>query len=986
MAEESKLTLDISQALAELDAYGKRVEKLEGEYEALSNAAKKAGTATKTSLVSNGDAARTAIAEINALQSEYKQTEQAVATLRTALKTAYDPRAIATYTKALNGGLIAMIKMERAADGLGVNLKAANKEASTGQQVFEGLFGAITKATVILAVLSKVKELAGQALDLADNYKKAQLSFAAFLGSAERADQVLASLNKTAQENFLPVADVQAAGKALLAFGEEADNLPAVLTRVANISAATGKNFNELATIYGKARTQGVLFAEDLNQLTDAGIPIIQQFAKQMGVSAGSVKKLASEGKIGFAELELAFAQLTAKGSAFAGQAEAAASSSNKLSAAFDTLLTTIGTAIKPAVDSFKSGLADIASALDQLIKSNSLEQFGDRFITFFERVNPIVGDIGKIIRQALGLQTEGEQGIEPDIRKQRQLEAQAFSDQEDLFANAEKERKRLAEQSAKSKAAEAEKARKAREAALREQEAYNQKLLQLSLERLDPESEARAIAQENLRFATLTKEFKKFGLDTEDIEAQHVLALYNIRQDFYQKRLDQQHKAEADELADLENFLADRRDAFEADKTNNDASIDVFEEQSKRFILQLKAQGASEDEIRFQETQLRLLSQRARLQNELDFQENLLKITDAGNTDQLKIVKNAIALVKEQIATINFQIENPDTKGKAGSFSIWKSLGIDPNSDEGKLAIDSFRQSADTFKSILSDLAAARVAEAQAAVDSANQKVQAAEDALKKEQDLQEQGFAANITAAENALNTAKAQRERAIIEQRKAQQAQLALDAAQQASNIALSITNLVKSWSELPFGIGLLAAAAQAASIIALITSVRTKARALSAPPQFRHGGEASVTPEGILVGPSHEGGGIGINAEGGEFATSDGRRLAIVNKKATAKHFDLLAAINRDDRRAIFRYSMALSGGSQMEVDRKGITKRLFGTSPGATSDTGDKHLSRLVEVQERMLRLMIEERSEKETWSPDGKVKRAGNTTTRYLNG
>jgi len=45
---------------------------------------------------------------------------------------------------------------------------------------------------------------------------------------------------------------------------------------------------------------QGRLFGEDINQLTGRGIPVIQELAKQFGVSESEVKKLVEQGKVGF--------------------------------------------------------------------------------------------------------------------------------------------------------------------------------------------------------------------------------------------------------------------------------------------------------------------------------------------------------------------------------------------------------------------------------------------------------------------------------------------------------------------------------------------------------------------------------------------------------------------------------------------------------------------------------------------------------------
>lgn len=971
------LTLDLSEVFSSLDRLDRRLAEVEKSYTGINTAAARSAQAQRTAFAGANDAVLREVAAINRLQKEYDETAQAVQTLRRALAGAYDQRAVQGYTKAIADAEAGMRKMERAASAAGVNLKKASGEASTGRQVFENFFGTLTKATIIIAVLDQVRKLVTTGLELADNYSKAQKSFTAFLGSADRADQVLASLNRTAKENFLPVQDVQEAGKALLAFGESADNLPAVLTRIADISAATGKDFNELTLIYGKARTAGVLYAEDLNQLTEAGIPIVEQFAKQLGVSASEVKKLASEGKIGFSELELAFAQLTREGSAFAGQAKAGATETGKLSTAFDEFAATIGTIIKPAVDDLKASLTGILTGLTDLAKSTTFDEFGNNFIQLFERVNPIAGKLGQLLRNALGVKTAGESGqdLEADIRQQNQLARQAFEDQEEIFLNAEKKRKELNDKSAKERA-------KARQAELKAREEYNKRRAELALENLAPGSEERAIAEENLRFERLKAEFQKYNLETESIEAQHVKNLLDIRAEFYRKRLSIQQAGEKLGRDVAEQFVQQREAAAERQRDAGLASIEIFDEQAKRFIIQLKAAGESEKVIRYQQEQFDLLSKRARLQNELEFQEGLLKITNAGDTARLEQIKQAIALLKEQIQTVSVQLTASEPGAAGSKFSIWKAFGIDPDSDEGARAIESLKSSADVFKSVIADVAAARKAAADAAVEQANRQVEAAENALDREIELSQAGFAANVELRQQQLNEAKEQQRQALEEQRAAARAQLAIDGAQQASNIALSATNLYKTWSTLPFGVGLIAAAAQVASLIALIASVRARARALSAPQQFRQGGEIAVK-NGVLVGPSHEGGGIPIEAEGGEFTTTDGKRLSIVNKKMTDRHFDLLQAINKDDRRAIARHALALS--PEIEIDRKKVNARLFGDSQsGGTAYDPDisRKLDQLIQVQQRQLQYMIEE--SRRPRPLDEKTIQQGNRTTRFI--
>jgi tape measure domain-containing protein len=139
------------------------------------------------------------------------------------------------------------------------------------------------------------------------------------LGSMEKADQLMADVMKKAGETPLQTEELQQAARMLIAFGSSSDTVVDELTRIGDISEGVGGGIGELAEIYGKARVQGTLFAEDINQLLNKGIPVISEFAKQLGVSESEIKKMASEGKITFANLEQAFISLTSEGGKFNG-------------------------------------------------------------------------------------------------------------------------------------------------------------------------------------------------------------------------------------------------------------------------------------------------------------------------------------------------------------------------------------------------------------------------------------------------------------------------------------------------------------------------------------------------------------------------------------------------------------------------------------------------------------------------------------------
>jgi tape measure domain-containing protein len=137
------------------------------------------------------------------------------------------------------------------------------------------------------------------------------------LGSVEEAEKLMGRVMGMAGGTPLETTELQQATRTLIALGSEADSVLDELEMMGDISQGVGMEINELANIYGKMRSKGVIQAEELNQLAERGIPIIAEFAQQLGVSEGEVRKLASEGKITFENLQEGFKNLTGDGGKF---------------------------------------------------------------------------------------------------------------------------------------------------------------------------------------------------------------------------------------------------------------------------------------------------------------------------------------------------------------------------------------------------------------------------------------------------------------------------------------------------------------------------------------------------------------------------------------------------------------------------------------------------------------------------------------------
>jgi len=157
----------------------------------------------------------------------------------------------------------------------------------------------------------------GFGLKSAASLEDSRIAFGVILRDVELAKSVLADLSDFAASTPFQLPALTDASKSLLAFGFSAEKLLPTLRSIGDLSAGLSIPIGDLAEIYGKARVQGRLFAEDVNQLTGRGIPIIQEFAKQFGVAESEVKGLVESGEIGFPQLEKAFQDMTKEGGQF---------------------------------------------------------------------------------------------------------------------------------------------------------------------------------------------------------------------------------------------------------------------------------------------------------------------------------------------------------------------------------------------------------------------------------------------------------------------------------------------------------------------------------------------------------------------------------------------------------------------------------------------------------------------------------------------
>lgn len=217
--------------------------------------------------------------------------------------------------------------------------------ASSAVSGVAGLFGAGTLGAGV-----------GFGVKLAAEAEQASIAFTTLLGSAGAAKDLLQELTQFAAETPFEIPELRNAARSLVAFQVDASQVLPTLRAIGDISSGIAQPIGEIAELYGKAKVQGRLFAQDINQLTGRGIPIIQELAKQFGVSESAVHDLVESGQVEFKHLQQAFADLTGEGGMFhnlmAAQAVSLAGMWSNLKDSISQSLTQIGTAFLPLLKS----------------------------------------------------------------------------------------------------------------------------------------------------------------------------------------------------------------------------------------------------------------------------------------------------------------------------------------------------------------------------------------------------------------------------------------------------------------------------------------------------------------------------------------------------------------------------------------------------------------------------------------------------------
>lgn len=226
---------------------------------------------------------------------------------------------IAKMFQQLNSDVKAMRKSLDSIDSknvrrVGDDLETVSKQSQKATSGIKGFVDKCNKMTGALSAIAAVQlgsvftGMAGGILNMgiasvqaAAQMRQYEIAFQTMLKSAEAGTQMLRDLQQFAAETPFDVPGVVSAGQQLMAFGFKAEEIIPMLTNLGDAASGLGlgtEGVSRLAYALGQMQTSGKLNAQDMMQLTSAGISAWDMLAQAAGKTVAEMKDLCSKGAI----------------------------------------------------------------------------------------------------------------------------------------------------------------------------------------------------------------------------------------------------------------------------------------------------------------------------------------------------------------------------------------------------------------------------------------------------------------------------------------------------------------------------------------------------------------------------------------------------------------------------------------------------------------------------------------------------------------
>lgn len=167
-----------------------------------------------------------------------------------------------------------------------------------------------------IGFVTKIREVTAE-------FELQRVALGAIIKDGYEASKMFEQIKAAAVKSPFEIKDLVSYTKQLAAYKIETKDLFDTTMQLADISAGLGVGMERLVLAFGQIRATGYLRAAEVRQLTEAGIPIVEELAEKLSavrgelVSAGDVMQMISEGAISFGMVKEVFDDMTSAGGTF---------------------------------------------------------------------------------------------------------------------------------------------------------------------------------------------------------------------------------------------------------------------------------------------------------------------------------------------------------------------------------------------------------------------------------------------------------------------------------------------------------------------------------------------------------------------------------------------------------------------------------------------------------------------------------------------
>lgn len=160
--------------------------------------------------------------------------------------------------------------------------------------------------------------LGGLAIRQSMKFEKLKTSLNVLTGSAEAGGAAFEELVKFSAKTPFQLDELAKVNNTLMGFGLNAKQARESLKLLGDVAAVSGGDLTGIGVAFGQSAAEGRLMTRDLLQFINNGVPVLKILGEELGVSAGKVREMASEGQITFPLLVQGLQRATAEGGMFA--------------------------------------------------------------------------------------------------------------------------------------------------------------------------------------------------------------------------------------------------------------------------------------------------------------------------------------------------------------------------------------------------------------------------------------------------------------------------------------------------------------------------------------------------------------------------------------------------------------------------------------------------------------------------------------------